>query len=209
MPTMPKKPALQQMAETLAANLIDVLPSSVTSVPLGTTTMTPQKVASALQSGAATYTGVTTAKVAYSTAVKTRDDGEAPLRILVGQVVSFLKLVIGGDPAALAQCGIHAPKKKTPLTAEELAAQAAKNRATRISNGTTGAAQKRKAAKAAQSTTVVFGPDGQPLPGSTLPAGVTITSSSTTSAAPVANGASSAEGTPAAPAGVGAPAVSK
>ncbi len=105
------------------------------------------------------------AKIAAVEAVKARVAQEPALRILVSQVESFVKLVVV-DPTALAKCGIHLPQKRSPA------------------NGTMGAKQRKKAAQAAQGTTVGLGADGLPLPGAVLPAGVVITTAASANRAP-------------------------
>lgn len=53
-------------------------------------------------------------------------------------VIAFVRFNFGSDPEALADFGLKPPKARTPLTAEQKAAAAAKRKATREARGTKG-----------------------------------------------------------------------
>ncbi len=166
------KPAVKSAAQALRKNLVRVLPASVTSIPVGSTTYTPQEVVAELQSGLGLIQAVVNAKLAVREAIKARDAALPDLESLVQSVQAFVKVMIPTDGAGQLACGVRARKKPAKLTMEEQTAKAALALATRRKNGTMGVRQRRRAEKAARAVAVavVLGPDGKTLDGSPLPA---------------------------------------
>jgi hypothetical protein len=114
----------------------------------------------------------------------------------IGPIVkAYERLVLAAFASAtqtLADFGLTPPRARTPLTAEQLAARAAKARATRIARGTTSKKQKLavKGDVTGVTVTPVYAPAAAPQPAApplpvtpTPPAGQPVPTASSTAAA--------------------------
>ncbi len=158
---MQKTPSkFEKLLTSLAGNLLAVLPSSVKGIPVNGQVLTPNQVVSQLQQGATLFTNATQAKQAAQEAVVKRKEAEPGLHALVDPVVTFLRLVLGSNVAALARLGIEPQRKRGKPSAVKRAAGVIKGQATRKAN---------QPAPKAEPTLVLYGADGQPLPGTQAP----------------------------------------
>jgi len=99
------------------------------------------------------------------------------LNAFLAAFVAFLRYTFGTDAVALADFGMAPPRARTPLTAEQKAAAAARRKATREARGTKGA-KARKAVKGNVTTQLVV------TPVTTVPAEGPATGTAPTAAAP-------------------------
>ena len=101
-------------------------------------TKTVDDVTSGLQTLVTNRTNVVAARAALKSEVSTEQAQLPALLALMSAVIAFVRFNFGSDPEALADFGLTPPKARTPLTAEQKAAAAAKRKATRVARGTKG-----------------------------------------------------------------------
>jgi hypothetical protein len=125
----------------LATNLVAGIQKHFSAVPqltFGEGTFTPAQVQAQLSALATLRSDV----VAARTAMEAKLEGErakAPaLRVFLAAFVSFVRATFGSSTNTLADFGLKPRKARKPLTAEQLAAKAAKAKATRKARGTIG-----------------------------------------------------------------------
>ncbi len=119
----------------------------------GGSTYTPAQIESAFQTLIDLRAAVDDAKAVATAKVVAEGTQAPPLRSLQAAFVAFVKVTFGNSPDALADFGLKPNKVKTPLTIEQMAAAAAKRKATRAARKTMGTKQK-KAVKGTITTIV-------------------------------------------------------
>jgi hypothetical protein len=154
MPNQKSSTFLQKL-QLLLSHLSVLLPSG-TSILLGGQSLTPQQIQSQLQAGIDLFTGVDSAKSLLKDALTKRKAAEAQLHLFYAMLVGYLRSVLGPTNSLLADAGIEAPKPKSkPSTVTQMAAELKRKKA-----------RDSKKVPAPEVKVVMFGPDGQPLPGS-------------------------------------------
>jgi hypothetical protein len=103
---------------------------------------TATQLVSALQALETTGSGVAAARAAYHTAVLANDKTMQANHAFVSALRSYAQSMFAGDETALTDFGLSLPKPRKQPTAAELAARAAKAKATREARGTTSKKQK-------------------------------------------------------------------
>ena len=141
---------------------------SMSLLPLGGTSYTPQSLVAVVQSRIDAANAVVTAKANWQSAAKTYKAIDAQVTLVVRELRNLVIGAFGATSPKLADFGFSAPTRK-PLTTEEKAAAAAKRKATRAARGTMGKQQKLKitgttAAPAAPATPAPAAPAAPPAP---------------------------------------------
>jgi hypothetical protein len=116
------------------------------------------------------------AQAAAKAMVKAEREQAPALDAFLRAFEAFLRYTFGTDAVALADFGMTPPRARTPLTAEQKAAAAARREATREARGTRGA-KARKAVKGHVTTQLVV------TPVTTVPAAAPATGTALTAAA--------------------------
>jgi hypothetical protein len=115
---------------------------NVTSVTFLGKSMTPAEVTTSLQTLVNLRSDAETAKVAATTKIAAENAQAPALRTLMDAFVAVVRATYGTQPDVLADFGLRPTKARTPLTAEQKALAAAKNKATREARHTQGTKQK-------------------------------------------------------------------
>jgi hypothetical protein len=150
------------------------------SFTLGNVTYTAPALIQDLQSLASALTALNAAHVSVKDALAALAKIEPATAPLVRDYTRYVLAAYASAPQQLADFGMQPPKARTPLTSAQLAARAAKSKATRAARGTAG--RKQKAAVTGNVT------------------GVDITPVTSTSPAPAAPPAATQQPAPATPA---------
>lgn len=124
----------------------------------GSVTVTVDQTVNALQTLVDTRAAVVTARATAKVAVAAENSKMPPLLAFLRALEAYIRLNFEANDAALADFGLAPPKARTPLTAEEKAASAAKRKATRAARGTT-TAKAKKAIKGNVTATLVVTPN--------------------------------------------------
>ncbi len=127
--------------------------ANASSLAFGGSTFTPAQVEASIQTLIDLRTGVDDAKAATKARLAAEAAQAPALRILTDAYVTYVKATYGNSPDVLADFGLKPKKVKTPLTIEQMAAAAAKRKATRAARKTMGTKQK-KAVKGTITTIV-------------------------------------------------------
>jgi hypothetical protein len=110
-------------------------------------THTPQEIISSLQTLIALRKAVGDAKTAVQLQLVLEKAKVPAILVLMAGLVQFLLLTYSEQPDILADFGLVQKKARTPLTAEQKAAAAAKAKATRLARGTSGSKKAKQAVK--------------------------------------------------------------
>jgi hypothetical protein len=132
---------------------------SMTSLPLGGTTYTPQSLVAVIQSRIDATNAVVTAKANWQSAAKTYKAIDAQVTVIVRELRNLVIGAFGATSPKLADFGFSNPTRKPQTTAEKQAA-ALKRTATREARGTRGKQQKLKITGA----TAAAAPPATPAP---------------------------------------------
>jgi len=144
-------------------------PNGSVGLTVGGATYTVTALTALLQSFVDLREAVDAAKAAQKAKIEAERAQAPSLRGVVSAFVAFVKASFGNSPDMLVDFGIPARKARTPLTAEQKAAAAAKRKATRAARHVMGKNQ-RKAVKAAVKVTVTTTPLADPQPIAVTPA---------------------------------------
>lgn len=125
------------LAEQLAAGTQKHL-STMTTIMVGGSTTTPTQAEAQLTALSTLRTSVDAARTALQAKISTETSQLPALRAFLVAYVAFVRGTFGNSPDVLADFGLLPKKAKTPLTAEQKTAAAAKRAATRKARGTTG-----------------------------------------------------------------------
>jgi hypothetical protein len=143
------------LAESLAAGTQKHL-STMTTLMVGGSTTTPAQAEAQLTALSTLRNDVDAARTALNAKIATETAQLPALRAFLVAFVAFVRGTFGNSPDVLADFGLAPRKAKTPLTAEQKTAAAAKRKATRAARGTTG--KKAKLAVKGNVTGVVVTP---------------------------------------------------
>jgi hypothetical protein len=112
--------------------------SAIAQLIIGSSTYTPAQAESELQSLAALRSAVDTAKATLKAALADEASKGHAGQEFFAAFVEYVRAAFGNSPDILADFGLSPRKTRKPLTAEQLAAAAAKRAATRAARGTRG-----------------------------------------------------------------------
>lgn len=143
------------LAEKLAAGTQKHL-STLAQVVIGSRTFTPAQVENDLQAFAKLRMTVDAAKAVVKAALQDEKSKAPAMRAFFRAFIEYVRAAFGNSPDVLADFGLAPKKARKPLTAEQLAAAAAKRAATRKARGTRG--KKAKLAVKGDVTGVVVTP---------------------------------------------------
>ncbi|HEY1691631.1 MAG TPA: hypothetical protein VGG39_05700 [Polyangiaceae bacterium] len=112
--------------------------STISTLIVGSGSFTPAQVEAQLQAFAALRTAVNTAKAAVEAALMDEETQGPALRAFYIAFIALVRSAFGNSPDVLADFGLSQKKARTPLTTVQMAAAAAKRKATRQARGTRG-----------------------------------------------------------------------
>ena len=154
---------MEQRLTCAVEGLTKAIPSSVTSLTVGTVVYPVADLAKKVESLLKTWKDVKAAQDVIAVAMQQRPLDEAEGRELLRDLKVALYALLGRQSPKLAEFGFVADLPHERLTPEQLVLRAAKARLTRQARGTKGP-REREAIKVSGTPTVVLGPPGSVAP---------------------------------------------
>ena len=126
-------------AADLAKTLIEGIQKHLATgqLPIAGGTFTAAQIVAELQKLVDLRAAVDAARAATTTKVAAETAQTPALRAFMSAIVQVVRTAFGGQADVLADFGLAPKKARTPLTVEQMAAAAAKRKATRAARGTT------------------------------------------------------------------------
>jgi hypothetical protein len=195
-PTAQKKaPKGLWLALTLLKQGVDSQIPGTAKLSVDGSTVTQAALSSELATDIAIFQSIADDQSQLKTAVAARAAAVPGLKARYASIIKAIENQFPAGSPVLAQFGIHPPKTRAKLTAQQLAVRAAKAALTRKARGTKGSKQK-QAIQTIGTPTVTIAPGGtQVIPPQVGPAAAAGSSTSQSSAPTTAAGASTAQPT--------------